>query len=71
MADNILRLKVESTEYDNKLKAAAEGLTRYIAGCRKVGGTLEVVEKETLQYARSLGQMETKSRSSVSGLNEI
>ena len=71
MADNILRLKVESAEYDNKLKAAAEGLTRYIAGCRKVGGTLEVVEKETLQYVRSLGQMETKSRSSVSGLNEM
>lgn len=71
MADNILRLKVESTEYDNKLKAAAEGLTRYIAGCRKVGGTLEVVEKETLQYAQSLGQMETKSRSSTSGFNEM
>ena len=71
MADNILRLKVESAEYDNKLKAAADGLTRYIAGCRKVGGTLEVVEKETLQYVRSLGQMETKSRSSVSGLNEM
>ncbi len=71
MADNILRLKVESTEYDNKLKAAAEGLTRYIAGCRKVGGTLEVVEKETLQYAQSLGQMETKGRSSTSGFNEM
>lgn len=71
MADNILRLKVESAEYDNKLKAAAEGLTRYIAGCRKVGGTLEVVEKETLQYAQSLGGMQTISRSSVAGLNEI
>lgn len=71
MADNILRLKVESAEYVNKLKAAAEGLTRYIAGCRKVGGTLEVVEKETLQYAQSLGGMQTISRSSVAGLNEI
>ena len=71
MADNILRLKVESAEYDNKLKAAAEGLTRYIAGCRKVGGTLEVVEMETLQYAQSLGGMQTISRSSVAGLNEI
>ncbi len=71
MADNILRLRVESSEYDNKLKAAAEGLTRYIAGCRKVGGTLEVVEKETLRYTQGLGQMETKSKSSVTGLNEM
>ena len=71
MAENILRLRVESAEYDNKLKSAANGLTRYIEGCRKVGGTLEVVEKETLQYAQSLGNMETKSRSAVSGLNEM
>lgn len=65
MADNILRLRVESTEYDSKLKSAAEGLTRYIAGCRKAGSTLEVVEKETLRYAQSLGRMETVSRSIV------
>ena len=71
MAENILRLRVESTEYDNKLKSAANGLTRYIEGCRKAGGTLEVVEQETLQYAQSLGNMETKSRSAVSGLNEM
>lgn len=71
MAENILRLRVESAEYDNKLKSAANGLTRYIEGCRKAGGTLEVVEKETLQYAQSLGNMETKSRAAVSGLNEM
>jgi len=57
MADNILRLRVESSEYDNKLKAAAEGLTRYISGCRKAGGTLEVVGKETLKNAQNLGQV--------------
>lgn len=43
MAESIVRLKVESSEYDSKLKRASEGLTRYIEGCRKVGGTLEVV----------------------------
>ena len=71
MADSILRLKVESQEYDNKLKRATEGLTRYIDGCRKVGGTLEQVEKETLDYVRSLGQMETTSRTATGRLNEM
>ena len=71
MADSILRLKVESQEYDNKLKQAAQGLTRYVDECRKVGGTLEVVEKETLDYVRALGQMNTTSRTATGKLAEM
>ena len=71
MADSILRLKVESQEYDNKLKQAAQGLTRYADKCRKVGGTLEVVEKETLDYVRALGQMDTTSRTATGKLAEM
>ena len=71
MADSILRLKVESQEYDNKLKQAAQGLTRYADECRKVGGTLEVVEKETLEYVRALGQMDTTSRTATGKLAEM
>ena len=71
MADSILRLKVESQEYDNKLKQAAQGLTRYVDQCRKVGGTLEVVEKETLDYVRALGQMDTTSRTATGKLAEM
>ena len=71
MADSILRLKVESQEYDNKLKQATQGLTRYADECRKVGGTLEVVEKETLAYVRALGQMDTTSRTATGKLAEM
>ena len=71
MADSILRLKVESQEYDNKLKQAAQGLTRYADECRKVGGTLEVVEKETLEYVRALGRMDTTSRTATGKLAEM
>ena len=71
MADSILRLRVESQEYDNKLKQAAQGLTRYADECRKVGGTLEVVEKETLDYVRALGQMDTTSRTATGKLAEM
>ena len=69
MADSILRLKVESQEYDNKLKQATQGLTRYADECRKVGGTLEVVD--TLDYVRALGQMETTSRTATGKLAEM
>lgn len=71
MADSILRLKVESQEYDNKLKQAAQGLTRYADECRKVGGTLEVVEKDTLDYVKALGQMDTTSRTATGKLAEM
>lgn len=71
MADSILRLKVESQEYDNKLKRAAEGLTRYVDECRKAGGTMEYVEKETLEYVRAIGQMDTSSRSATGKLSEM
>ena len=71
MADSILRLRVSSEEYDNKLKQAAQGLTRYADECRKVGGTLEVVEKETLDYVRALGQMDTTSRTATGKLAEM
>ena len=71
MADSIVRLKVESSEYDQKLKRAAEGLNRYADECRKVGGTLEVVEKETLDYVRALGHMDTTSRTATGKLSEM
>ena len=71
MCDAIVRLKVESQEYDQKLKRATEGLTRYAYECRKVGGTLEVVEKETLDYVKALGQMGTVSRTATGSLNEM
>ena len=71
MADSILRLRVDSQEYDAKLKRAADGLQRYADGCRKVGGTLEVVEKETLDFVKAIGQMETTSKSAKGSLNEM
>ena len=71
MTESILRLKVSSEEYDNKLKQATNGLTRYADECRKVGGTLEVVEKDTLEYVRALGQMDTVSRTATGKLAEM
>lgn len=71
MAESILKLKVSSEEYDNKLKQATNGLTRYVDECRKVGGTLEYVEKETLDYVRALGQMDTTSRTATGKLSEM
>lgn len=71
MADSILRLKVESTEYDSKLKKASQGLQHYIDNCRKVGGTLSVVEDNTLAFVRALGEMPTIAQGGTQSLREM
>ena len=71
MADSILRLKVDSQEYDNKLKRAAEGLQRYAEGCRKAGGTLTQLDDGVEQFVKELGNMETVSKSAKGSINEM
>ena len=71
MADSIVRLKVDSAEYDNKLKRAAEGLTRYAEQCRKAGGTLQYVDEGVLEFTRSLGKMDTVATTTRGKLAEL
>ena len=71
MADVVTRLVVESKEYDSKIARATSGLTQFEKKCREVGGTLEFVEKEDLDFVKALGQMETVSSSAVGSLSEL
>lgn len=71
MADVITRLRVESSEYDSKIKRASQGLLQMEQACRKVGGTLAVVEKDELDFVRSLGKMETVSRDARGQIGEL
>ena len=71
MADVITRLKVESQEYDSKIKRAAQGLLQMETACRKVGGTLAVLEKDEKEFVAGLGRMETSSRTAKGKLSEL
>ena len=71
MSDSLVRIKIDSQEFDQKLKRASDGLQRYVDECRKVGGTLASVEKETLEYVKAVGRMETTSRSATGKLSEM
>ena len=71
MADNILRLKVESSEYDAKLKKAAEGIRHLAEVAHRGGGELTGLEKAELDYVKSLGSMETKSRTAAGSVREL
>lgn len=71
MADVITRLKIESGEYDSKIARAVSGLKRMEEECRNVGGTLAKMEKDQLDYVRSLGQMQTVSNSVRGKIGEL
>ena len=71
MADVITRLKVESNEYDSKIRRAAQGLLAMEDACRKVGGTLAILDKEDKAFVEGLGKMETVSKTARGSLNEL
>ena len=71
MADSILKLRVESQEYDQKIKRAAEGIQRYAQKCRDAGGTLEHLDDGVLEFVKALGQMDTVATSSRQQLREM
>ena len=71
MAESIVYLKVDSQDYDRKIKNAAEGLQHYAEACKKAGGTLEYVDEEALEFAKGLGQMETVATSASGRVSEL
>ena len=71
MSDAIVRLRVESNEYNNKLKQATQDMQRMEQECRKVGGTLAILDKEQLEFVKGLGNMETKATSARGKIREM
>ena len=71
MADVIARIKLQSGEFDSKIKRAAQGLLQMEQECRKVGGTLAVLEKDQLEFVKGLGKMETVSKNVRGKLGEL
>ena len=71
MADSILRLKVDSQEYDQKIKRAAEGIQQYAQKCREAGGTLQYLDDGVLEFVQALGKMDTVATGTKQQLREM
>ena len=71
MAESILKLRVDNQEYNAKIDRARQGLLAMEQACRKVGGTLEVVEKADLDFVKALGQMSTASNTANGKVSEL
>ena len=70
-SDSILRLKVDSKEYDSKLKSATDALSRYWDALGKGKNTLGSTQAELLKYVQALGSMETRSTTVRGRISEL
>ena len=71
MADNIVKLKVDSSEYEGKIKRAAQGIQALGQNLRSAGKTFADADKEAVVFARELGKMQTVSTSARGKVNEL
>ena len=71
MADVISRLKLESGEFDSKIKRAGQELMAYSEHCKKMGLEMGYANKDAKDFAKALGSMQTTSSSARGKINEL
>ena len=71
MADVITRFKLETTQYDSKLRDSVKGLKEVIKTAELAGKDFKGFEKNTLQAARALGSIETGANNSKDKVKEL
>ena len=71
MADNLLRLRVDSQEYDAKIKRAAEGIQHFVENVRESGSTLQESGILARSFLVELGNMETVAKGGKQQLREM
>lgn len=71
MAESVVKIRIDSQEYDAKLKKAGEALNKYFDTVKKGGGTLEQLDDGVLEAVQSIGKMETASNSARGRIGEM
>jgi predicted nucleic acid-binding Zn-ribbon protein len=71
MAESVVKLRVDSQEYDAKIRRAADGVRAFGENCRKAGESVTKADKDTLEYVRAIGQMETVTKTAKGKINEM
>lgn len=71
MADVITRFKLETTQYDSKLRDAAKGLVDYTRVAKQAGDEMGKFTKEQADAARALGNITTSATNSKDKVKEL
>ena len=69
--DIISRLRLESGEFDAKIKRAGQELMAYSEHCRKMGLEMGHANRDAIDFAKQLGNMGTVSQTARGKINEL
>ena len=71
MADSVVKLRIDSKEYDANIKRAGEALQQYFNRVREGGGTLEHLDEGVLEAVKAMGELGTRADSTRGALREL
>lgn len=71
MADNVLKFRIDTKEYDANIKRASQVLTEYFNNVRAGGGTLMKLDDGVLEAVQSIGEFSTKADNARGVLREL
>ena len=69
--DAIVRLKVDSKEYDSKIERARAGMLHLEETLRKSGKTFKDADESQVAFMRDIGKMPTQTRTARGALSEL
>ena len=69
--DIISRLKLESGEFDSKIKRAGQELLAYSEHCKKMGLEMGYANRDAKEFAKQLGSMATVSQTARGKISEL
>ena len=71
MANSVVRLSIDSQEFDANIKRAGEALNKFFDQARKGDRTFEVLDDDAMEVIKTFGRMETSSKSARGQLSEL
>ena len=71
MSDSVVKLRIDSKEYDANIKLAGDALTQYFQKVREGGGTLMHLDEGVLEAVKAMGELGTQAKNTKGGLREL
>ena len=69
--DVITRFRLETTQFDSKIKSAAKGLSEYTKAASNAGKEFQKFTKDNVAAAQALGKMATSSQDAKGKVQEL
>ena len=71
MSDSVVKLRIDSKEYDANIKRAGQALTDYFNKVKEGGGTLMHLGDGVMEAVKAMGELGTQSKNTKGALREL